>query len=329
MGYVKVGMTLEPGKSHCGNVVPVDIGFPSIFESLPGRHCFLYTREDAIADLPTLTPDTHKHHRGKVLIIAGSKGLTGAAALATYGALRAGAGLTVTLAPTSIESTYETLIVEGMTHGLLDNGKGYFIPAGIEAARQWIDWCDAIVIGPGLGRESETIEFLTQLIPTLNKPMIIDADGFQPFIRRKLRFDQIQAPFMITPHYGEWAQIGGFEAGQIRLHLQDLLAVFFKEFNGVLALKNAPTCTVFGDGLVMNSSGNPGMATAGSGDVFSGICGTFLAQGLAPKKASMLAAFIHGLAGDESADTKGGIGMIARDLLGTVRRVIDELDQAS
>ncbi len=329
MGYVKVGMTLEPGKTHCGEIRPVDIGFPDIFQDLPGRKCYRYTREEAHQDLPSIPPDTYKHNQGKVLIIAGSRGMTGAAALTTFGALRTGAGLTITLAPASLEPVYESLIMEGMTRGVPDNGEGRFTSSSLNHVLEWVEWSDAVVIGPGLGRHPDTETFLTRLLPEISKPIVIDADGFQPFWSKSLTFQQLKSSFILTPHYGEWAQFGSFPVAEVRPLFQERLSTFMTDFPGVLALKNAPTCVVWEQYLVVNCTGNPGLATAGSGDVYAGICGTFLAQGLPAQRAASLAAYIHGLAGDMCAESQGARGMLARDLLSFIPEVLNELDQAS
>ncbi|NOZ73907.1 MAG: NAD(P)H-hydrate dehydratase [FCB group bacterium] len=329
MGYCKTGMTLEPGKSACGEVIPVDIGFPDIYEQLPGRKYSLYQKTDARNALPFLKPETHKHNQGKVLLIAGSKGMTGAAALATFGALRSGAGLTVTLAPESLEPTYESLILEGMTCGIPDQGKGCFTPDGLDRVLEWLEWCDAVIVGPGLGRHPETRAFLTELLPLIQKPFVLDADGFQPLISKALHFHDLKARFIITPHYGEWAQLGCFPKVNIRSQFQEMLGSFMENFPGVLALKNAPTCICHENQVVVNNTGNPGLATAGSGDVFAGVCGTFLSQGLRADQAASLAAFIHGQAGDRFAEERGMRGMIASDLLSFIPMVLHELENPS
>ncbi|MEE9572951.1 MAG: NAD(P)H-hydrate epimerase, partial [Candidatus Neomarinimicrobiota bacterium] len=147
MGMIKVGMTLEPGKSHCGEIIPADIGFPDIYDELSGMKYRMVDENLAYRYLKAPAVNTYKHHQGKVLIIAGSRGMTGAAILASLGTIRSGAGLVTTCAPESLNNIYETNIIEGLTASCEDDGKGYFTEKNYDEIEKYFEWSDAILIG--------------------------------------------------------------------------------------------------------------------------------------------------------------------------------------
>ena len=150
MGYPKLGLYIKQGQEYAGEIEAVDIGFPDIIDELPGFRWSTFAAPNISDMFSKLDTDTYKHRQGKLLLIAGSKGMTGAAVLSTFGALRSGAGLTITCAPESIEEIYEKTIIEGMTIGCPDDGNGFLIPASYKIIEEKFEWCDAIVIGPGL-----------------------------------------------------------------------------------------------------------------------------------------------------------------------------------
>ncbi|NOZ03948.1 MAG: NAD(P)H-hydrate dehydratase [FCB group bacterium] len=322
MGHVKVGMLLEPGKQYCGEIIPVEIGFPAILDRLPGLQW-----ETVSPDLPRrlLIPppsDTYKHRQGKVLIVAGSTGMTGAATMCTLGALRSGAGLTVTCAPASLNPIYEVNLMEGMTLVCEDRGKGYFQKDNYHTIRSFFDWCDVLLIGPGLGSAPETVELVRELVLNVEKPVVIDADGLRIFRAGRDLFSRIKAPFIITPHYGELGAIIKADHSAIKAEFPEIIERFMAGYPGVLVAKNAPTCVAYQDKVVVNTSGNQGLATAGTGDVLAGIMAGFVAQGIAVFEAAQLAVFIHGKAGDLVVKKKGFRGLLASDVLRAIPKVI-------
>ncbi len=325
MGYSKLGLHLKHGKTLTGDVIPVDIGFPKHI-TIPGIKWRLFAEEKVKQALSPLAVDTYKHRQGKVLIIAGSQGMTGAAVLATYGSLRTGAGLVVTCAPSSLHSIYETTIREGLTQPCSDRGKGYFCTSSIAEIQAKLEWCDAVAIGPGLGAHPETQVFLEQLLPTLNKPTVIDADGLRAFHKQHLDFTALQIPFVLTPHWGEWCTLAGVPITKIRDAFPQAVAAFMEPFPGVLVLKNAPTVTCYQDLAVVNPTGNPGLATGGTGDVLTGMIVTFLAQGIDPFLASQVAVYLHGKTANAVATAQSQRGMLASDLLTSLPGILQLYD---
>ncbi|MBC8322166.1 MAG: NAD(P)H-hydrate dehydratase [Candidatus Marinimicrobia bacterium] len=326
MGYSKLGLCIKQGQTHSGKNQSVDIGFPDIINELSGLRWSRLEKQSISNMFTKVDLDTYKHRQGKVLIIAGSKGLTGAAVLTTFGALRSGSGLTVTCAPESIEDIYEKTIIEGMTIGCQDDGLGYLIHESFDTIAEKFDWCDAIVIGPGLGRYSKTMELVKDVIINVQKPLIIDADGLRIFHDNLDLFEKINVPFIITPHEGEFCELLGIDRENYIDSFPQIIEKFMAEFSGVLVLKNAPTITFYQNEAMVNTSGNPGMATAGMGDVLAGILGTFVAQGMECYQAAKAGVFLHGLAADRQVDEKGMRGLIASDLLNELPKVMREFD---
>ena len=326
MGWTKVGMMLNPGSRYCGKVYPVHIGFPDVLDQLEGMKWRSFEEELALGNLTKPDLGTYKHRQGKVLILAGSNGMTGAATLSTIAALRSGAGLTMTSAPESLNFIYETNLMEGMTFVCKDGGDGYLAEQNFEEIHSHLDWCDVILIGPGLGARETTRQLIERIILSSEKPLIIDADGLRCFIKNSDLFHQISAPFIITPHYGELASILGKDIQEIQSNFPDSLESFLHEFPGVIVAKNAPTCTAFRNEIVINTTGNPGLATAGTGDVLAGIISSFLAQGIPAFEAAQCGVYIHGLAGDIASEDLGYRGLIAGDLLEIIPEAIKQYE---
>ena len=326
MGLTKLGMLLEPGKSHCGEIHPLDIGFPNIVQELRGRKWHQLTEEKIQSMIKPLEITTHKHRQGKVLIVAGSIGMTGAAYLSTLATLRSGAGLAITCAPRSLNSIYEQKITEGMSISCEDNDKGFFTESNYDMIMDHVDWCDSLVIGPGLGSNGETAGLVTKLVKTVNKPMVLDADGLRPFYNNLDLFRDIKSKFVITPHLGEFSQLTGIDSQSIQNNLPVTIDKFMDEFQGVLLLKYSPSIVAWESKGCVNSTGNPGLATAGSGDVLTGIVAAFIAQGIDTQDAAKIGMYIHGKAGDQLAKSISQHGMIASDLLYKVGRVLSNYE---
>ncbi|MBT3479422.1 MAG: NAD(P)H-hydrate dehydratase [Candidatus Marinimicrobia bacterium] len=326
MGFSKVGMMIEPGKSYSGRIHPVDIGFPNIVSDLDGRKWSAISQEEIQTIIKPLHKSTYKHIQGKVLLIAGSKGMTGAAYLSTMAALRSGAGLTITCAPASLNSIYEEKITEGMTVPCEDNGRGYLSKENYNEIMKWVEWCDVVAIGPGLGNNSGTADLVEKLVQAVEKPMVIDADGLRPFYNNMDLFNQIKNEFVITPHLGEMSQLIDTPADRIRNDLPTAIDKMINNFAGVLIAKFAPSLVAWGSKGAVNSTGNPGLATAGSGDVLTGMVASFMAQGFNAVNAAKAAIYIHGKAADQLAKSISQRGMIAGDLLYKIGKVLHEYE---
>ena len=327
MGMTKVGMTLEPGKSHCGDIIPVDIGFPDIYDELTGVKFRLEDRELAYKYLVAPNINTHKHKKGKLLILAGSRGMTGAAILASNSAIRSGAGLVTTFAPSSLNNIYETNIIEGLTISCKDDEKGYFNKNNYAEIEEYFSWSDSLLIGPGLGRNESTKELVKKIVKNYTKSLLIDADGLRCFTNNLELFDEIRSDYIITPHYGELACLLNLDTAEISKNIIEFLQTFMDKYKGILVAKNAPTLVAHKNEIVVNSTGNQGLATGGTGDVLSGVIASFLAQGVPAPIAAELGVFIHGMAADNVAEQKGFRGLIASDILDMLPQTIMAYEQ--
>ena len=326
MGSPKIGMLLEPGIGYCGLINSIDIGLPKDRKNNKSFDWSFLESGEINSMIQRLEKNTHKYKQGKVLVLAGSIGMTGAAYLSTMSALRSGAGVTKSFAPSSLNSIYEKKITEGMTIPCDDLGNGYFIENNYDTIMSHIDWCDVIIIGPGLGSNPKTSKLVSKLIKYINKPLVIDADGFQPFYNNIELFNKINSKFVITPHLGEFSKLTSIDTQSLEKDLPSNIDLFMRKFSGTLLLKNAPSFVAYKSKGCVNSTGNPGLATAGSGDVLTGIIASFIAQGKTVEDAAKIGMFIHGKAGDELALEISQHGLIASDLLNKVARVISKYE---
>jgi len=185
-----------------------------------------------------------------------------------------------------------------------------------------VEWADSLVIGPGLGIQDETIELVTKLINTINKPIVLDADGLECFSQLKGPLDNL----VITPHLGEFSKIIKIKRSRIINDFVKIVANFMNSFDGVALIKHVPSCVAHGNKLSFNSTGNSGLATAGSGDVLSGMIGSFISQNMTNYDASRLASFFHGMAADNLKNDRGLRGLIASDLPLEIARLIGEYE---
>jgi hydroxyethylthiazole kinase-like uncharacterized protein yjeF len=284
----KPGHVLPPGSERTGRLVVADIGLP-----LPGEPPAWGISE--AADLAGLVPlprhETHKRSRGVLLAIGGASGMGGAPLLMGLGARGGGFGLLVLATPASIAGAYAAALPEALT-APLPEADGGITPDAVGACKRWLDEATAVAVGPGLGRSAGTREAVRQLLAAYDGPMVIDADGLfalgtgEPLLERK-------APTLITPHAGEFARLAP-DAGGTRLR-QALEGA--RRWGVTVLLKGDNTVIAAPDGrLAVNPTGVPALATGGTGDVLTGLCGTLLSQGLRPFDAARLAAWVHGRA---------------------------------
>ena len=316
LGAPKVGMFLREGPEYCGKVITEDIGFPSIDKKkFPGMYWELNPRELTIQNFQKPDDLIDKYSAGKVLIIAGSKGMTGAAILATYGALRSGAGVTITINPSSLNDIYEKTIIEGMTFSVEDNNSGFLAEENYDIIMEKIDWADSVVIGPGLGRNHSTQELIKKLVFNISKPIVLDADGLYPFSNKIEILCQRAFPLIITPHLKELARLLGCNKEMIHSDFSNVITGFRKKFRQVCVVKQVPACIMFGNSIRINTTGNPGLASAGTGDVLTGIIASLISQGLNCYDAASIGAYIHGQTSDELVERKGYRGQLSSDIV--------------
>jgi ADP-dependent NAD(P)H-hydrate dehydratase / NAD(P)H-hydrate epimerase len=322
IGGPKRSFLYYPAREHVGEWAVIDIGIPREVMAAVSPIVRLITRKEIAACLPPFPRNAHKGIRGKVLIAGGSPGLTGAPTLAALAAARSGAGLVRVAVARSLNPILEAKLTEPMTFPLPETRAGTL---GLEAAGFLLSlagaW-DALVLGPGMGRDPSTDRLARRLVDEWAGPLIVDADGLNALAGFRMRERNGRAPRVLTPHPGEMARISGLDPGEIQADPVAAARGFAMKQNVVLVLKGAPTTIADPGGAVLvNPTGNPGLATGGSGDVLSGMIGAFLAQGIAPFRAAASAVYLHGLAGDIASRKHTERAMTPTDL-------IDVLDEA-
>lgn len=274
----------------------------------------------ALPRVPRRDADTHKWAVGSVLVVAGAPGMSGAAFLAAKSALRAGAGVVVTACPESVASVLSGKHTCVMVRGFAATEAGGLAWDAFRPIAELAERFDAVVIGPGLGRERPTQELIRRLAVTLEKRIVLDADGLFAFSDHLEKLNGAKGELVLTPHLGELARLGVAQ-GQRDDMMQEALA----KAPGITLVVKGPNTLVGRKGAVFtNATGNPGMATAGSGDVLSGVIGALLAAGLPPWDAARLGVHLHGRAGDLACAAASAPLLIATDILDNIPRSIVE-----
>jgi NAD(P)H-hydrate epimerase len=308
-GAAKVGLAVAPGRFHAGSVHIAPIGLR------PREHEHALVPASALLDVPRKTASSTKYSAGSVLVVGGSRGLTGAPILASLAAFRADAGYVAVAAPESALPVLETALLEVVKRPLPEDSGGRLLPRSADAVLEAAEKADAVAIGPGLGRTDGTVELVRVLLERLELPVVLDADalwGLEPFARA--------APTVLTPHPGELARLLGIDAHDVDAHRLDAVRRTASRYGAVVLLKGADTLVASPrEGVLVASYGTPALATAGSGDVLTGIVVAFLAKGLEPRLAAGAAAVAHGVAA-ELLDPQPGI--VASDLLPALQRAL-------
>lgn len=273
--------------------------------------------------LPLRSPDTHKGDVGHVLVVAGSPGLTGAAAMCSLGALRAGAGLVTLGIPASLQDVMAAKLTEVMTRPLPETKARTLSLQALPELVSLIESMDAVAIGPGLSQESQTKQLVRQLLPRVTKPCVVDADGLNALADEPQVLKRLTTPLILTPHPGEMARLIRQSAADVQRDRERTAKSFAEQYRVVVVLKGHRTVVANVDGEVyVNDTGNPGMASGGMGDVLTGIIAGLLGQKLSLFDAAWLGVYLHGLAGDLAVADLGQVGLIASDLLDRIPQAI-------
>ena len=268
-----------------------------------------------LPELPARWPDSHKGDYGRALLVGGSRGMSGAIAMAGLATLRGGAGLVTLAVPRSIQDVVASFSPCYMTHGLAD-ADGQFAPAAAGEVIGFGKDATAFALGPGLGRGPTLTEFVRRLYREVGQPMVVDADALFALAEQPESLENRGGPRMLTPHPGEFARLtGGLPEASQRATAAAALARRDPAGNTIVVLKGHQTVVTDGRRYSINHTGNPGMATGGSGDVLTGIITALLCQGLSPFDAARLGVHVHGLAGDLAAVELGQAPLIASDLI--------------
>ena len=326
-GLAKPGLVLhQPGSQFVGSLEVVDIGIPPQAVEEAAIQTELLTREVVASWLPPRKATAHKGTFGHLLVAAGSTGKTGAAALCAMGGLRGGAGLVSLAVPHNLNSIIEGLLVEAMTIPLAKS-TDFLADSDYKTIKNVLADKQAIAVGPGLGSAKETVTMIRKLYREATLPMVVDADGLNCLAMDIGILKKAPAARILTPHPGEMARLTGLSTADIQADRLQIASAFAKKHHLFLILKGAGTVIAAPDGeIAVNSTGNPGMASGGMGDVLTGLIGGLLAQGLSPWQASCLGVYAHGLAGDLLAEGNGiNMGYLAMEVADELPIALEEI----
>lgn len=318
-GFAKTGHLSYPGRTLTGRLKVVEIGIPPHVATDVGCRQHLITPGTLKQHFPRRTATAHKGNTGHLLILAGSPGKTGAAAMAAMSAMRVGAGLVTLGVPCSLNPVLEALVTEAMTVPLAESAQAGLDESAVETILTLFEGKRCLAIGPGIGTDPSTGRLLSRLIQASPVPLVIDADGLNLIAADPDILSKRQSPILLTPHPGEMARLSGHSTADIQSDRIGHARAFAKQYGVIVILKGAGTIIAQPDGTAfINPTGNPGMAAGGMGDVLTGIIGGLITQGMPIDAAARCGVYLHGLAADRVAQLKAPVGYLATDVMETL-----------
>lgn len=335
LGLPKLGLYLDPGAGHTGEILLGDISFPPDllnWEAVPGSPRYELIDRHLVADyMPPRRPTDHKGSYGHVAVVGGTPGYTGAVALAGNAALRSGAGLVTAVVPASLYPVLAAKLTEVMTLPAPESAGGGFARSAYPALRELWGRATVLAIGPGLGQDPETAVFLEEILSQADLPAVIDADALNliaraPELLQQPSLSDRRRRWVLTPHPGEMARLLGKSVAEVQADRVGLATRASLNWGSVVVLKGAHTVVAAPEGQVfINPTGNPGLASGGTGDVLAGLIAGLLAQGLTPVQSAVAGVYAHGRAADRLAAARGMAGLVAGDLLWELPLVLNDL----
>ncbi len=315
--FEKTGLVCNQGIDLCGKLSVADIGIPNSAAQKVKNLAFLIEAADARSVLPQRPATSHKYSVGKIFILAGSKGLTGAAAMCSIAALRSGAGAVILGTPEAVYPVLAKKLNEVMVTPLPSTQEGSIALEALEKIQEKLKWADVAIVGPGLSQNAETQSLVRKVIQSLKGRILLDADGLNAVAATGLKeLKSSKAEIILTPHAGEFARLFKTKSQEVDRNRVEASLKAARSLKQTVVLKGAPTATASSRGVVyLNSTGNPGMATAGAGDVLSGIIAGLWAQGLNAVEAAYCGVYLHGFAGDLAKKKFGERSLLAMDLV--------------
>ena len=319
----KIGLVLEPGKEYVGTLSVADISIPAVLLEDKTIKTNLISEAMLGALIKPRSANSHKGTYGHALLVGGSPGMVGAVMMSSQAALRTGAGLVTAAVPESLTAVVDSSLMEVMTAPLAQTGQSAIALEALPAIENLLGTVSVCAVGPGMSRYPEAGAIIRHILERSGVPLVIDADGLNALENDVTVLKDRQVPIVLTPHPGEMARLTGKTIEEIQSHRLEIAQTFAEEWGVTLVLKGNKTIIANPSGEVyINISGNPGMATAGSGDVLTGIITGLIAQGLKPQDAAFAGVYLHGLAGDLAAQIKGEPGLIAGDLISCIPEVL-------
>ena len=314
--FPKIGHVVYPGAAYTGKLDIIDIGIPGQVADSVRPHQFVLEKEALRDVIQERDPNTHKGRTGHLLVVAGSPGKSGAAAMTATAAMRAGAGLVTLGVPRSLNPVLESQVTEVMTYALPETTDHMLDNSALGALQELLTGKTCLAIGPGIGTTEETKQLLFQLLEKIAMPVVIDADGLNLLSAKPGVLRSMKIPVILTPHPGEMGRLCGLLPGSVQKDRVGRARHLATAYRAHVVLKGARTVMAHPDGRVyVNLTGNPGMASGGMGDVLTGVIAGFVAQGYAPEDAIHLGVFLHGAAADHLSVHEGPFGYLATDVM--------------
>jgi len=324
----KIAHVLPPAEEYIGELVIAPIGIPGFLFDDPGLQLEMVERHDVEPLLRKRKKDSHKGTYGHVLVVSGSLGKTGAAALAGKAALKMGAGLVTVATPASCLPMVARSMPELMTEPLAETAEKTIAREALPRVLDLLKGKDALLLGPGISTHPSTAEFVMALLPRVGVPMVIDADALNVIAANPGVLGSLKSPAVLTPHPGEFARLLGLTIHEVLADRLELAQAFSRRYRIHLVLKGYRSLTAGPEGRVfINPTGNPGMATGGSGDVLGGMIASQIAQEKDIRGAVVSAVYIHGLSGDLGAEDLGERGLIAGDIIRFLPRALKAMER--
>lgn len=325
MGFPKIGTLFYPGRRRIGSLVIRDLGYPDDITTKHHGGIFAPTTAALRRMLPARRAAGSKIEHGLVLMVCGSRGMYGSATLACQSALRTGCGMVHAAVPEDAVDVLAAKVTEPVLHPVAQTAQGTMSEAAFDTIAGLAHRMRCAAIGPGLSHQAETTALVRRLVTTLEIPIVLDADGINAFRDHVNELRGHRSPVLLTPHAGEWQRLFG-EAPSTPVRRIERLCEVAAQFTVTVLLKGSPTLVATPDGRsVVLPVGNSGMASAGTGDVLTGILASLIAQGVAVEQAAILGACLHGMAGDTAARRVGQHAMIASDMIDALHEPIVDL----
>ena len=325
MGFPKIGQLFYPGRSYIGKLKIKDLGYPREITEQFTSGMFLPALEDLKQCMPSRKPDGSKFDHGLVFMLCGSRGMTGSAALSAMSALRTGCGMVHCAVPESAMPVLAVKVTEPVLHSIKETEAGTPSPKSTDSILELSSSMQAAIIGPGISHNPDTSKLVRKLLPKVPIPVVLDADGINAFKNHAEELRKHASELIITPHRKEWERLFG-QLPVEPIPLIENLVKTANEYSMTIIFKGSPTIVAnsTGESFIL-PVGNSGMASAGSGDVLSGIIPSLIAQGCAPEDAAVLGVAIHGLAGEIASGSIGEYSVVASDMVNCIHKVINKL----
>jgi NAD(P)H-hydrate epimerase len=326
MGIKKFNSVFDKGREVSGKIVVMNIGIEGEeFDRYNSRKIFEVESADFKNFIPKRGINSNKYTNGKLFVLAGSAGFTGASYLCSLASLKMGCGAVILGLPESLNPILESKTTEVITFPLEETEEKSLSGFAFQKIEEKIKWSNAVLIGPGIGRNPETLALVRRIVTECDVTAVLDADAIFAFKGYLELLKKQDKKIILTPHYGEFSNLTGIKTEDIKNNIYEISVEFARKYNIILVLKNSPTIVTDGDEFYINSAGRENLATIGSGDVLSGIIAGVLAQNKNPLKSALAGTYIHGRCGDILYEKTGPDSTIASELISELQNVKKEL----